>query len=145
MNLVREHITQFERDVDPKKSMKIGMQEQINQWMKSINRSNLDNDTTLLYASRYGKTEFVNYLLHEGDANPYIENNRGLKLAVKFGHIDIARLFIQIYDNIDDITTVKRQIKEEIQKGLKTSEEGNKMIKLLNKLWTEKRRKNKIK
>ena len=90
----------FERNIDPKKSMKMGMKEEVKEFMRSINKDEfLDNDHALIFASKYNRLDLVKWLIdpNGGDANKYANNDGPIRCAASYGNEEVAEYLLQFY------------------------------------------------
>jgi ankyrin repeat protein len=97
MNLVRESIS-FERGKDPKDILDIGLRSVIRRFLEEKEGIDKDgkisDDVLLLYSCKYGKTEWVKFLIDKGaDVNCF--ENGSLKWAVEKKYIDIIDLLLK--------------------------------------------------
>jgi len=94
MKIIREHINEkFTQDSDPIADMNIGMMHQIKLWMESKDIPFKDKDNALAYSAKYGKLDFVEYLLAAG-ADVHAENDRALRWASDNGHTEVVKVLL---------------------------------------------------
>ena len=84
----------FTQDSDPIADMNIGMIHEIKLWMKSVLDEPFKNkDDALVYSARYGKLDFVEYLLAIG-ADVHVIDDSALRWASNYGHTKVVKLLL---------------------------------------------------
>jgi len=97
---INEHINEkFEESFDPISDLGIGIIHQIKQWMKSIGENFINKDNALIVCSKYGKTDFVKYLLDAG-ADVHAQDDYALRWASYRGHIKVVKLLLDAGANV---------------------------------------------
>jgi len=121
MKLVKEYIN-FERGLDPKDAMKIGMEELLNNYLQSIHQTTKSDVIKLEICAAEGKNEFVRYLINKG-VNIHFDNDKALLLAVIRNNISTVEILLNAGANpskIDvDSSFAKNSTNSEIIKLLK--------------------------
>lgn len=119
--LVRENIN-FERGLDPKKALDLGIEQSIKKFLKEIGQQSSSIDHEMKICVRYGKTDFVDYLIKNG-ANVHSEGDLALKIACNKGDTDTVRVLLKNGANANtirldssyNIKRWKREIKDLIR------------------------------
>ena len=97
---------EFERGIEPRKAMKIGMMERILQEMENDDTWvwNYDLNDCLQWACREGKIDYIKYLLNEGAD---IGGNEEITIhwAVINGHLDVVKMLIDAGADINHRVT----------------------------------------
>ena len=92
-NQVKESLNEkFVQDSDPISDLGIGMIDQIKKFVKSKGY-NYNLDDALWICARYGKADYVQYLLDAG-ANVHAENDYALQWASDNGHEKVVKLLL---------------------------------------------------
>ena len=121
MKIVRENIN-FERGLDPKKALDLGIEQSIKKFLKEIGQQSSSIDHEMKICVRYGKTDFVDYLIKNG-ANVHSEGDLALKIACNKGDTDTVRVLLKNGANANtirldssyNIKRWKREIKDLIR------------------------------
>ena len=99
-NTVKENLNEkFTQDSDPIADMNIGMMHEIKLWMKSVNEPFEDKDNALVYSARYGKLDFVEYLLAAG-TDVHADNDNALRWASYNGHTEVVKVLLAAGANV---------------------------------------------
>jgi len=83
----------FTEDSDPIADMNIGMMHEIKLWMESIGESFRNKDHALACSAKYGKLDFVEYLLVAG-ADVHTYDDSALRLASNNGHTEVVKVLL---------------------------------------------------
>jgi len=89
----------FTEDSDPIADMNIGMMHEIKLWMESIGESFRNKDHALACSAKYGKLDFVEYLLAVG-ANVHADADSALRLASNNGHTEVVKVLLAAGANV---------------------------------------------
>ena len=94
MKLVREHIIEkFIEKSDPISDMSIGMKHLIKKWVITETEYDYNEKDLLWICAKYGKLEFVKYLLDVG-ADVHASDDTALRWASEEGHTDVVKLLL---------------------------------------------------
>jgi len=100
MKLVREHIIEkFIEKSDPISDMSIGMKHLIKKWVITETEYDYNEKDLLWICAKYGKLEFVKYLLDVG-ADVHAGDDYALQWASEEGHTDIVKLLLDAGANV---------------------------------------------
>lgn len=83
---------------DPIKDIGIGVEQQVKNFMKSINQE-YNLDSALVECARFGKLEFVKYLLNAG-ADVHAYNDYALSYAAFNGHTKVVKVLLNAGANV---------------------------------------------
>jgi hypothetical protein len=97
--IVRESI-EFQRGKDPKEVMGLGIEQQIENFLESVDQSTSNIDHKLKICARYGKTSFVEYLIKKG-ADPRAQADIALTMAINRNDADMAEALLKAGSKID--------------------------------------------
>lgn len=84
----------FERGKDPREVLGLGIEKQIDNFLKSVDQSTSNLDHKLKICARYGKVAFVEYLIKQG-ANPRAQGDIALIMAVNRNDADMVETLLK--------------------------------------------------
>lgn len=121
----------FERGIDPKKAIHIGIEVAIEDFLKEVNQTTSNLDHKFKICARFGKTSYALYLLEKG-ADIHSEWDLALRTACNKGFTDTVQALLEAGANPEvihlntsmnttrlrkEIKTLIRQYQDELPKG----------------------------
>ncbi|MFA5154115.1 MAG: ankyrin repeat domain-containing protein, partial [Clostridia bacterium] len=125
MKLVKEHINKFERGLDPKAAMGTGVRSSIMKFLEEKGEltdeigemsAGFSDSHLLIYCCKYGKTEWVKFLIDQG-ANVNTGDSIPLEWAVIKEYNDIINILLKAgakpYSHKVNFTKIKKSNKKD--------------------------------
>ncbi|HPI81922.1 MAG TPA: ankyrin repeat domain-containing protein [Candidatus Paceibacterota bacterium] len=84
----------FERGKDPKEILGLGIEQQIENFLKSVDQSTSNLDHKLKICARYGKVPFVEYLIKQG-ADPRAQGDIALTMAINRNDTEMVKALLK--------------------------------------------------
>jgi len=85
-------LEKFTEDSDPITDMGIGVRHQISKWMKSNDQLDTD-DNALIQCAKYGKSEWLEFLLNRG-ADVHSDGDNALRCASYYGDVEVVKILL---------------------------------------------------